>query len=441
MTKEQLNAAIMNEIEDIIYVLDMETHDLLYMNSKAMDAAGVRSECEWKGRPCYQVLYGLESPCSSCPNSIVAEKGGYTWERFVARTGRYLYQMNKLISVEGKRAKLCVSTDITVIKKTAEELHRRLLLEETLIKCVRTLYEGDNAELAINRLLSIIAEYHGADRAYIIEFEENGMKMNNTYEWCRTGIEPQIDLLQNLDISIIDRWLVQFEQKGEFFIDSLQEDVDKESEEYKILEVQGIESLMAAPLCIEGKIFGFLGVDNPRKSTESLLLLQSVAAFVINDIQKRKDTAKLYELSYIDRLSGVGNRHAYVKSMEELEGKEYSLGIVFADINGLKIANGSFGHKRGDEMIREVARVLRSRFQNIFRVGGDEFVVFCEKIGCEEFEKTVEELIRSWDSDATASIGHLWLEKCERVEEQVARADRLMYVNKKEYYRKNGIEK
>ena len=168
-----------------------------------------------------------------------------------------------------------------------KELERQLKIQDTLLKCVRTLYEEADVEVAIGRLLAIIADYHDAERAYIFEFSEDGLFFDNTYEWCKEGIKPQIDFLQHLEMPVIDRWLEQFEQKGEFYINSLDGELSKDSEEYKILEQQGIQSLMAAPLYLDGKLAGFLGVDNPGQNRDTLLLMQSVAAFIVNDMQKR----------------------------------------------------------------------------------------------------------------------------------------------------------
>lgn len=161
-------------------------------------------------------------------------------------------------------------------------------LEATLAECAQTLYISDNVDMAVNRLLEIVAEFYKADRSYIFEFSEDMSLVHNTYEWCAEGITPEIETLAAVDASVISRWLVFFEEKGEFFIDSLNEDVDKDSEEYRILEPQGIESLMAAPLRSNGKLVGFIGVDNPRENTDMLILMRLVAALVVNDLQKRE---------------------------------------------------------------------------------------------------------------------------------------------------------
>lgn len=177
-------------------------------------------------------------------------------------------------------------------KDVIYRLEGKLQVEETLIQCIKTLYMTEDTGEAIDSLLKIIAEYHDAERAYIFEFDDDGIWIHNTYEWCADGIEPQIEMLRNVEKSVIDRWLEQFEKKGEFYITSMEGEVDKTSVEYQLLEMQGIDSLMAAPLRLENDIAGFLGVDNPKKNTDTLLLMQSVAAFVMNDIKKLR-TEKL----------------------------------------------------------------------------------------------------------------------------------------------------
>ncbi|MCM1272018.1 MAG: diguanylate cyclase [Clostridium sp.] len=184
---------------------------------------------------------------------------------------------------------------------TKEEMAKQLNLDAALMECVKTLYASDDVNTAINELLQIIADFHDADRAYIFEFDKEMLLMDNTYEWCKDGVEPQIDVLQNLDIHIIDRWFKHFDEKGEFFISSRVGEISEESDEYKILAMQDISSLMAAPLYLKGKMLGFLGVDNPNKNTETLYLLRSVSAFVVNDIERRVTL----EQKMIEAIAGI----------------------------------------------------------------------------------------------------------------------------------------
>ncbi|MDE6024758.1 MAG: sensor domain-containing diguanylate cyclase [Lachnospiraceae bacterium] len=228
---------------------------------------------------------------------------------------------------------------------TKEEMARQLNLDAALMECVKTLYASDDVNTAINELLKIIADFHDADRAYIFEFDDDMILMDNTYEWCKQDVEPQIDVLQNLDIHIIDRWFAHFEEKGDFFISSLSGEIKEDSEEYKILAMQGISSLMAAPLYLKGKMLGFLGVDNPNKNTETLYLLRSVAAFVVNDIERRVTL----EQKMVEALAGI-----YV-SMHVVNIQENTLREFQSNANVRKFVNKE---EHADRQIRHMAMEL-----------------------------------------------------------------------------------
>ena len=157
-------------------------------------------------------------------------------------------------------------------------------IQTKLVECVQTLYISDNVDEAINRLLQIIGEFYNAERCYIFEFDNDMNIIHNTYEWCAQGVESELEMLKNVEMSVIERWLYYFETKGEFYINSLSSEVSIDSPEFQILDIQGIKSLMAAPLRSDNKLVGFMGVDN----TDSLILMRLVSAFVVNDMQKRE---------------------------------------------------------------------------------------------------------------------------------------------------------
>ena len=161
-------------------------------------------------------------------------------------------------------------------------------IQTKLVECVQTLYISDNVDEAINRLLQIIGEFYNAERCYIFEFDNDMNIIHNTYEWCAQGVESELEMLKNVEMSVIERWLYYFETKGEFYINSLSSEVSIDSPEFQILDIQGIKSLMAAPLRSDNKLVGFMGVDNPQENTDSLILMRLVSAFVVNDMQKRE---------------------------------------------------------------------------------------------------------------------------------------------------------
>ena len=140
----------------------------------------------------------------------------------------------------------------------------------------------------ISRILEELGGYYDGDRAYIFELNQQRTHASNTCEWCAKGVRPEIHNLQDIPLEGMECWFEEFEEKGEFYISSLSDDYSPNSKTYQILEPQGIESLMAAPIVVEGNIVGFLGVDNPRRNTSDLLLLSVVASTCYSEITSER---------------------------------------------------------------------------------------------------------------------------------------------------------
>ncbi len=347
------------------------------------------------------------------------------------------------------------SSKVEDLPTVEQEISNIKKINSTLLLCINMLYENSDTENAIHNLLQIIAEYHNADRAYIFELDESQTFVSNTYEWCNEKIEPLKNKLQQLPVKKITYWKKLFEEKGEVQIFSVKDELTKNLDEYQRLTYYGITSIFAVPFYEQAGLVGFLGVDNPKENKDTTVLLKSVATFALYDIRRRKYMKKLYELSYSDRLTGLLNRHAYVEEVKKLETCTTELGIIFTDINGLKFTNDNFGHEKGDELILNTANTLKSIFgknkdSTIYRIGGDEFVVFCKNQDAKQFLKKVEELkvaqrrIKT-DCNMNLSIGSVWLSeevKADRkIEKAVSRADKLMYEDKKRFYKSTCAQK
>lgn len=442
MNHDELRAIILNESENIIYISDPVTYDLVYMNRFGMELFNVENLEDLSNKRCYELLQGKKRPCEFCTNSKLEKKNFYTWIHYNKVLNEYFIMKDKIIDVNGRKFRLEIATNITKNEMEKQKLKFELSNEQTLVRCIQTLAENNNTEMAINKLLKIIAEFYSGDRAYIFEIDYAQQIISNTYEWCGEYISSEIENLRKIPLKAVARWLDEFEKKGEFYITCVGKNVKKESIEYEVLVAQGIESLVVAPLIENQEIVGFLGVDNPAINMNDLTLLKSVAFFVLDDINKRKLLSKLEEMSFIDILTGLGNRNKYIETLEKIEkNPPETLGIIYMDLNGLKIMNDTLGHAYGDKMLKCIAEILINIFKkDVFRIGGDEFVVFCRNITKEEFKVNVEYLRETADSDKgiSVSIGTYWNTGKIMIDEQIAYADKLMYAEKKTYYRESG---
>ena len=427
---------IINQQNLVAYATDTDTNEIIYMTQAAASLYGFEHVQDTYGKKCYELIQGLDSVCPFCTNSKLVPGQPYHWEHYNEKLQMWFDITDILVMYEGKYCRLEIARDVTAQKEKFDRVSNRLTVEETLVDCIQTLSSEADVNAAVNRFLEIIGRFYAADRAYIFEYRKNQIK--NTFVWCAPHIKPQLDLLQEIPIEYIRDWNHKFELDGEFFITSLDRDLEVDSPDYRILKDQGIESLAAAPLKKNGQIIGFLGVDNPMESTGDLSLLRSVCSFVLEEMERRRLIQNLELFSYTDLLTGLQNRNSYIKMLDRLSHQTLrSLGVIYIDINGMKKINDSNGHKYGDRVIKKVADILKSRVENsAYRVGGDEFTVICADIGKQDFQTLTEKLIRDFDrnKEYDVSIGHTWKEGNVSADEEILKADDLMYAEKQRYY-------
>lgn len=434
-----LEHAVLNNIESIIYISDLETYELLYINEAGKKAFKIDNNA-YQEKKCYQVLQGKEEPCSFCTNNKILKGNKYRWTNYNEILDAYFAITDQLIEIKpGYKARMEEAIDITANELQKQKLGNKVIIDETLLKCIKTLNENKDLKSAIYRMLAMIANFYEGNRAYIFEIDSENDVINNTYEWCAKGVSKEIDHLQNIPIQIFDSWIHQFEKQGSIAISSLDKDTDITSEEYQILANQGIESLIAAPLYNGNQLIGIIGVDDPKKFIENLELLTSISLFIMNDIQKRELIQQLQYLSYIDTLTGLYNRNRYTQELLTLkERKVNKLGVVYVDLNGLKLVNDQFGHEYGDELIKLTATIIKEIFnEDVYRIGGDEFVALCHNIERREFECKVVDLRKLIEKNAkiSASIGTTWEENSIDINRIIKHADELMNANKQYFYR------
>lgn len=197
----------MDDILEIVYVVDIETYELLYLNESGKQLFGLDDVAD---RKCYQALQGFDEPCPFCTNSKLKSDATYTWEHSNALTGKRYLLKDRLIDWEGRAARIEVAADMTASEEDDLGLRYALDAEGMVLRCVDDLYREADLDTASKSMLRTIGECLESDRTYIIEFSEGFA--NNTYEWCAEGIEPAIDLLQGIDLQSVARWLDLFER-------------------------------------------------------------------------------------------------------------------------------------------------------------------------------------------------------------------------------------
>ncbi len=255
---------------------------------------------------------------------------------------------------------------------------------------------ADDPDTKINKVLEYLCSELHADRAYIFEDMLDGT-FDNTYEFCRKGVTPEIENLKGIPYDgVVDGWYHAYEQGEHVLINDIEKYREISENMYNVLKPQGIRTLVTGPLVLEGKIIGFFGVDNPpEESMEEISeIIRLLMYFISAMLYERDQRKRLIDYSYHDGLTGVGNRRAMKEFEKNLLDTSKSYGIVMCDINGLKIVNDTEGHDAGDELIKNVSKCISRTFgrRNVYRLGGDEFAVYVYEDDREAFLNKVENL-------------------------------------------------
>lgn len=97
-----------------------------------------------------------------------------------------------------------------------------------------------------------------------------------------------------------------------------------------------------------------------------------------NNIATKKESKILRQLAYTDSLTHLGNRQSGMLKLMELDENQIDYFIILFDLNNLKTTNDTYGHSRGDALLKDFSNCLTLAFppESVkCRLGGDEFLV------------------------------------------------------------------
>ena len=437
--KRDINTlSLLNEISELVYVSDPETYELLFVNQTGCQTLHLEN---YKHKKCYEILQGKTSPCEFCTNDRLCDDNFYTWEFTNPSIGRHFLLKDKIIQWRGKTARMEIAFDITERELQKQELKNMLDVQTLITNCVRMLYAVDDLDQTINAVLTQIGEFLVSDRAYVFEIKDE--LMNNTHEWTAPGISPQLEKLQQLDLSLISDWLPFFEKNDCIIIDDVEQLQKTNPAAYATLHAQEITSLIAAPIFLDNKLAGYIGIDNydSEKIKNSSYLLLSMSIFLSYAIRHRNHVDMLHRLSYHDLLTNALNRNAFMDVLSQFRPGQYaSAGIMYIDINGMKEINDFYGHHQGDKiLITTVAKVFNLfKPDELFRIGGDEFVIITYDLTETDFYEKFN-LLRNIFCEKTnlpfsIATGSCWVKSPSDLNSLLQQADSAMYADKKKFY-------
>lgn len=433
------------EMNEFVYVSDIETNELVYMNKKTRELFGFHSMEEVVGKKCYEVLHGCNAPCAICNNHELTAGYFKEWKYYNPILKKSFELKDTMLEENGRRYRIELAIDVSAQERQSNMISNYQNLEVLANEALRIALQAETPDKSIDIILEYLGKALNGERTYVFEQNKEGGD-DNTYEWVASGVTPEKDNLQNLPPEVCANWYRNFSEDKNITIEDLEDIRETDPLQYENLKRQNIHSLVVVPLYNEKKIIGFYGVDNPpgKSLNYAQNMLQIMGHFIISCIKRRNLLNKLRDMSYSDPLTGFGNRFAmekYIKEMQE-NGK---IGVVYCDITGLKRTNDTEGHTAGDRLILRACDSLERVFgeYGLFRIGGDELLALCPQIEEDELNSRVELLKKDMEkSYVTIAIGVVWQKEGRTdIDMLLSESEKRMYAEKTAYYKASGLDR
>lgn len=351
---------MMAEYAGNVYISDMDTYDLLYVNKHSCDTLQV-SQSQLIGRKCYEAIQGRSSPCPFCTNSRLTKEKSYDWEFYNPNLNRTFMIKDRMLDWYGHKARIELSHDMysEEFKLAKKDQEREAILKTVPAGMSRIDARDCKTVLWHNGIFLDMIGYTNE------QFEE---ELHNECAYMHPDDLKRV-LLLAADM--------------------------KKTGEKVLLEARAYtrtkeERLWTVTLCY------ISGED----SWDGIPSYYSIGLDITNE---RRQIEKLQHKAEKDALTGIYNRDAIETQIKEfLSEKPKTMSALFMiDTDNFKHINDTFGHMIGDVVLSDMATGMKRMIHGTDlagRIGGDEFTIFMKNISSVEVaEKKAEELLKMFN--------------------------------------------
>ena len=291
---------LFDNIRDFIIVFNHEGR-ILKVNRQVIEQMGYAEE-DLIGKPVIElhpeelrekaagiVAQMLNGEISYCPLELLTRDGRRIPVETKVDPGKW---RNQIVWIG-------VSRDISDRIVVEEELKFRSHFEDLLTRISTRFINLSSGEIdsEINHSLQEVGKFKDVDRSYLFLIDHTAATMNNTHEWCSDGIEPEIDNLQNLPLSILPWWVKKLQNNETIVIDRVEDMPVEAAAEKEILQAQAILSVAVIPLFVNKQLLGFVGFDSVRRerhwNQDNIAMLKQFGNILSNSIERKRSEEAL----------------------------------------------------------------------------------------------------------------------------------------------------
>ncbi len=181
-------------------------------------------------------------------------------------------------------------------------------------------------------------------------------------------------------------------------------------------------AMTAVPLIADGKLLGAVSLYScslENYEEEHLRLLETISRIASDALGKSLKHAESESRALTDSMTDLPNARSLQMQFEKETARAARRGTSFQllmlDLDGFKAVNDTFGHKTGDKLLKELARVMKAQLRDydfLARYAGDEFVAIVPETDeagvselCQRIEKAVDEFVLPVGDGRCARVG------------------------------------
>lgn len=420
---------IVDAIPDHIYVKDHESKYLL-ANKEWLTSLGVRLE-DVVGKTAMDFYPHSQAELIMAREREIIETGipllNYQHRKFRNINSP---EKDRTIWISLTKVPLQVSTGKIIgtvsISRDITEEKMRAARREMSHEVTRVLAEATTLAEALPKILQIMCQLMGWAYGARWAPDEARQSLRREEYWC--AAEPEFDpddreFWSRLDHVGPGRFLRQVwnNQTACWIADLHNEPFKRKGSALKL----GWHSAHAFPVLIDNNIISILEFFGPDVREPDTALLESASAIssqIGQFIQRKQAEDKLNFLARFDAVTDLPNRYLFTDRLSQMlaqaQRNDWSVGILFVDLDRFKAVNDTYGHAAGDELLRQAAARMQACVRSsdtVGRLSGDEFAVMLSNLAKTEdagmvAQKIVDTLAAPFDLNGqqayiSASIG------------------------------------
>lgn len=326
-----------------VYISDMDTYELLYVNKKSCDTLQA-SEAQLLGRKCYEAIQGLDAPCPFCTNAHLKKNETYSWEFYNSKLKRTFMIKDRKLDWFGHAARIELSYDMysEEYKLAKKDQEREAILKTIPAGMVRFDARDFDTILWYN---GIFLDMIGCTKEQLEE---------ELHSRCSKYVHPD-------DLPRISQVCAGLKNTG-----------DNAVLEARAFTRSKEERIWTVTLCyISGE--------------DSWDGIPSFYSIGLDITEERQQMERLRHKAEKDALTGIYNRETMKQQIQSylLENPNTINALLMIDTDNFKQINDTHGHITGDFVLSEMAAGMKRMVRKtdiVGRIGGDEFTIFIKNV-------------------------------------------------------------